>query len=230
MKIRTVTELLKSGYPHLKEYSGVSTCLLPERSFAVVVDGLGHSRIIESSLFLDLLQNVQGDVPEYDGSLYSPIWKEACIDWPLLSIVKDIIMAAVESIDQVIRKHKQGKLSIELGIIFRGFVVIAFAPFVPNGRDVLRDIATALECDPDNPPGLIRRYTTAILNNDMAKANAVSHCIETYQQWSEWANYVEQFTLGFNESYKVVAVTPPLSEGLAETLADMIKEGQTHGA
>ena len=229
MKEQRLTKWLQAGYPHFKENSGVPVWLLPERSFAIVVDGLGDTKILEGSRCLDLLPDTANKIPDHE-SFSAGMWREACLDWPHLSLVSSIIMSLLESVDRVMTKHYRGELTIEPQVIFRSLMVIAFAPFVPQGRTVLQDIATILDGDAANPADLIRRYTDAVLNDEPGTATRLSECIVSHREWACWADFLQQLALSFNGNYKLVAVTPPLSEGLADVLADMIKEAPNYGA
>ncbi len=229
MKEQRLTQLLRAGYPHFKENSGVPAWLLPERSFAIVVDGLGDTKILEGSRCLDLLPDTAKEIPDQE-SFSAGMWREVCLDWPQLSLVSTIIMSLLDSVDQVMSKHYRGELTVEPQVIFRVLMVIAFAPFVPQGRAVLQNIATILDGDTANPARLITLYVKAVLNNDSATATRANECIDSHREWAYWADFLQQLALNFNGNYKLVAVTPPLSEGLADVLADMIKEESNYGA
>ena len=229
MKEQRLTKLLKAGYPRFKENSGVPVWLLPERSFAIVVDGLGDTTILEGSRCLDLLPDTANKIPDHE-SFSAGMWREACLDWPQLSLVSAIITSLLESVDQVMAKHYRGELTIETQVIFRSLMVIAFAPFVPQGRDVLQDIAAILDGAAANPADLIRRYTGAVLNDKPVTATRISDCIGSHREWACWADFLQKLAQSFNGDYRLVAVTPPLSEGLADVLADMIKEVPNYGA
>jgi hypothetical protein len=168
-------------------------------------------------------------MPEHE-SFSAGMWREACLDWPQLSLVSAIIISLLESVDRVMAKHYRGELRIEPQAIFRSLMVIAFAPFVPQGRTMLQDIAAILDGDATNPTDLIRRYIGTVLNDDSVTATRVSECIGIHREWACWADFLQQLVLSFNGNYKLVAVTPPLSEGLADVLADMIKEVPNYGA
>jgi hypothetical protein len=109
-------------------------------------------------------------------------------------------------------------------------MVIAFAPFVPQGRVVLEDIAANLDGNAANPAHLITLYIGAVLIDDLVTATRISECIRSHQEWDCWADFLQQLALSFNGNYKLVAITPPLSEGVADVLADMIKEAPNYGA
>lgn len=229
MKEQRLTKLLRAGYPHFKENGGVPAWLLPERSFAVVVDNLGDAKVLESSRCLGLSPDTAKEMPDHE-SLSAEMWRQACLDWPQLFLVSAIIMSLLDSVDRLMVKHYRGELTIEPQVVFRGLMVIAFAPFVPQGRGVLEDLASILDGDTANPAGLIQRYTGIVLNDDTMTITRASECIGSHREWACWADFLQQLALSFNGNYKLVAVTPPLSEGLADVLADMIKEAPNYGA
>jgi hypothetical protein len=229
MQERRLTKWLEAGYPHFKEYSGVPAWLLPERSFAIVVDKLGDTKVLESSRCLGLLPDTAEEIPDHE-TFSDEMWRQTCLDWPQLSLVSAIIMALLESVDRVMAKHYRGELTVEPQVVFRVLMVIAFAPFVPQGRAVLQNIATILDGDAANPARLITLYVNAVLNDDSVTATRISESIGRHREWACWADFLQQLALSFNGNYKLVAVTPPLSEGLADVLADMIKEAPNYGA
>ena len=228
MQERRLTKWLEAGYPHFKEYSGVPAWLLPERSFAIVIDKLGDTKVLESSRCLGLLPDTAKEIPDHE-SFSAEMWRQACLDWPQLSLVSAIIMSLLESIDRVMAKHYRGELTVEPQVVFRVLMVIAFAPFVPQGSAVLQNIATILDGDASNPARLIMLYVKAVLNDDSDIATRANECIDSHREWACWADFLQQLALNFNGNYKLVAVTPPLSEGLAQVLADMIREAPNYG-
>jgi len=229
MKEQRLTKLMQAGYPHFKEYGGVPEWLLPERSFAVVVDKMGDTKVLELSRCLGLLPNADAKIHDYD-DFPSETWREACLDWPHLSLVSAIISSLLESVDRLMAKRFRGELAIEPQVIFRGLMVIAFVPFVSQGRAMLKNIATILNGDAANPARLIMQYTDAILNDEPVTASRVNECIDSHREWACWTDLIQRLALSFNGNYRLVAVTPPLSEGLADVLADMIKEVPNYGA
>ena len=229
MKEQRLTKWLEAGYPHFKEYSGVPAWLLPERSFAIVVDNLGDTKVLESSRYLGLLPNTTEEIPDHE-SFSDEMWRQACLDWPQLSLVSTIIMSLLDSVDRVMAKHYSGELTVEPQVVFRVLMVIAFAPFVPQGRAVLQNIATIMDGDAANPARLITLYIGAVLIDDLVTATRISECIRSHREWDCWADFLQQLAMSFNGNYKLVAITPPLSEGVADVLADMIKESPNYGA
>lgn len=229
MREHSLTKLLKAGYPHFKENSGVPVWLLPERSFAIVVDGLGDTKILEGSRRLDLLPDTANVIPGHESSS-AAMWRQTSLDWPQLPLVIGIIMSLLGSVDRIMSKHALGSLKVEPQVIFRSLMVIAFAPFVPQGEAILQDMAVILDGNVANPADLITRYGNAVLSDDLTAVTRVSDCVGAHHDWAHWADFLEQLALNFNGNYKLVAVTPLLSEGLADVLADMIKEAPNYGA
>ncbi len=229
MKEQSLTNALKAGYPHFKETSGVPSWLVPNRSFAVVVDELGDTRILEASRCLGLLPDTLKEIPDDKGSSVA-MWRQVCLDWPQLPLVAGIITSLLESVNRIMAKQAIGDLKVEPQVIFRCLMVIAFAPFVPQGRAVMQDMAAILESDAANPAHLVTRYADAVLYDDQVTLTRITDCINGYHDWACWADFLQQLALSSNWSCKLVAVTPPLSEGLADVLADMIKEASTYGA
>jgi len=120
MKKQRVAKWLQAGYPQFKEYSGMPSWLLPERSFAIVVDGLGDTKILESSRCLNLSPNTTKEIPNHEG-FSAEMWREACFDWPLLSMVGSVITSLLESVDRIMTKHYHGELNVEAQPLPRSF-------------------------------------------------------------------------------------------------------------
>ena len=127
MKEQRLTKLLVEGYPHFKENSGVPAWLLPEHSFAIVIDNLGDTKVLDSFGCLGQLPYTAKETPDHESSS-ADMWRQACLDWPQLSLVSAIIISLLESVDRVMAKHYHGELPIEPQVIFRSLMVIAFAP------------------------------------------------------------------------------------------------------
>jgi len=229
MKKQGLTEWLKVGYPQFKEYSGMPAWLLPERSFAIVVDGLGDTRMMEMSRCLDLSTPTVKELPAI-GSFPAEMWRKACLDWPLLPVISLVITSLLEAGDRIMSKYYRGELKVDPQVIFRSIMVIAFAPFVSQGKTVLQNISTILGGDGTDPARIITRYIDAVLNGDSVTVAEVIECIESHQEWACWADMQQQLAQSFNGDYRLVAVTPPLSERLADVLVDMMKEAPNYGA
>ena len=229
MKKQGLTKWLKAGYPQFKEYSGVPAWLLPERSFAIVVDGLGDTRMMELSRCLDLSIPIVKELPDI-GSFPAEMWRKACLDWPLLSVISPVITSLLEAGDRIVSKYHCGELTIDPQVIFRSIMVIAFAPFVSKGETVLQNISTILGEDVTDLSNIITRYIDTVSNGDSVTVTKVIECIESHQKWTCWADMQQQLAQSFNGDYRLVAVTPPLSERLADVLVDMMKEAPNYGA
>jgi len=115
-------------------------------------------------------------------------------------------------------------------VVCRGLLVLAFAPFVPQGQAVLKEIATVLDGDTTSPADLITRFADAVLSGDHEIIARVDDCISRQPTWQHWTRKMQDQALAFTGDYRLVAATPPLSDGLAYALAAMMKEAPHAGA
>ena len=203
--------------------------LLPERSFAIVVDGLGDTRMMELSRCLGLYIPIVKELPDI-GSFPAEMWRKACLDWPLLPVISSVITSLLEAGDRIMSKYYRGELTVDLHVVFRSIMVIAFAPFVSQGETVLQNITTILGGDVTDPSHIVTRYIDAVLNGDSVTVTKVVECIGSHQEWACWVDMQQQLVQSFNGDYRLVVVTPPLSERLADVLVDMMKEAPNYGA
>jgi hypothetical protein len=227
MEKEKLTEYLKEGYPYFKATSGVPAWFLPERSFAIIINIMNEKRLIELSRHLQLSKDIE--IPEND-DLSPEMWQQACLDWPQLSLVKDVVTALLESVDKVLKKYYQNKLKVELKFVSRIFMVISFAPFIPQGRDILQSISMILGGNTNNPATLITQYVNSVLTDEMILTAKINELIDKYEDWSHWADSLQQSASKFQADYKLIAVTPPLTEELADVLTEMMKEATNSGA
>jgi hypothetical protein len=229
MAEQTLTKLLKAGYPQFKEHGRIPPWLLPQRSFGVVADGFGDTKILDSSRCLDLSVPATDELPDTE-SFPGNSWREACLEWPQISLVKDMIITLFESIQLITAKYPRSELTIEPQVVCRGLMVMFLAPFVPQGKNVLESIAAIMDANPESPADLIRKYTSVVLTDDRVYIAKVDNCICSHREWAGWTDLMQQQSQDFDGDYKLVAVTPPLSDGLAYALAAMLKEAPHAGA
>lgn len=219
---------LKEGYSSIKEASKLPPWLLPERSFAVVVDNLGEAKVLELSRCLNLPIDMTG-ISE-TGSLSAETWQQACLDWTKTSLVGDVVITLMESVERIMNKRFCSGLNVDIKFVFRILMVVAFAPFISRGRDILNDIAIILNSDANSPADMIKRYTDSVVDGHTMVSIMVNDCIDGYQDWSSWADLLQQLSVHFEANYKLVAITPPLSEELVNVLVEMFKEVPVNGA
>jgi len=219
------------GYPYLKECAGLPPWLLPERSFGKIVDGLGDGAILEMAQPLDLGPGIvqRGDLPDPEGMM-ADAWREACLRFPPLSAVRPLVEVCLEASDGILRQLCKGETDIDSLAVCRSIAVLAFAPFIPQGKALSEELAAILGGRSDSPAGLIAKYAHAVESGNNRTVRAVDNCIKRYPRWPEWFTVFEKRAADFPSNPRLIAVTPPLSEGLTDVMADMIKEAWNHGA
>jgi hypothetical protein len=232
MAEQRLVKLLKTGYPHFKEYGGLPSWLLPERSFAIVADGFGDSNILEMAQPLGLPSGMDliSRTLNTDTDKSADGWSTAAVCWPLLPVVKPIAVSLFEASDRIISQIRRGELKTDPSVVWRILLVMGFAPFDPQGRDILEKIATILGGDVTLPAELITRFADAVLSGDDEAITRVDDCINRQHPWQRWTEKMQEQALNFTGEYKLVAVTPPLSDRLACALAEMMKEATDAGA
>jgi len=232
MAKQRLVKLLKTGYPHLKEYGGLPPWLLPERSFAIVADGLGDNNILEMARPLGLPSGMDliKRTLNTDTDKSADSWLTAAACWPLLPVIKPIAISLFEASGRIMSQIRRGELETDTSVVWRVLLVIAFAPFDPQGQDILEEIATILDGDVALPAELITRFTDAALSGDDKIMTRVDDCINHQHPWLHWTEKMQEQALTFNADYKLVAVTPPLSDELTHALAAMMKEATDAGA
>ena len=232
MAEQRLVKLLKMGYPHFKEYGGLPSWLLPERSFAIVADGLGDNNILEMARPLGLPSGMDliSRTLNTDTDKSVDGWPAAAASWPLLSFVGPIIIALFEANGKIMSQTCRREIEADYFVIYRNLLAIAFAPFIPQGQYMLEEIATILDSDATLPAELITRFANAVLSGDDEIMAGIDDCISRQHLWQRWTEKMQEQALTFTGNYKLVAVTPPLSGGLAHVLAEMMKEAPRAGA
>ena len=232
MAEQKLVKLLKTGYPHFKEYGGLPSWLLPERSFAIVADGFGDNNLLEMARPLGLPSSMDlfNQTLSVNADESADGWPTAAACWPPLPVIKPTAISLFEASDRIMSQIRQGELKTDHAVISRILLVIAFAPFDPQGRDILEEIAPILDGDATSPAELITRFANAVLSGDDEIVTRVDDCINGQSTWQRWTEKMQEQALAFTGEYKLVAVTPPLSDGLARALAAMMKEATDAGA
>ena len=227
-----LVKLLKTGYPHFKEYGGLPSWLLPEHSFATVADGFGDSNILEMARPLGLPSGMDlfNQTLNTDADESADGWPTAAACWPPLPVIKPIAISLFEANGRIMSPIRRGELKTDPSVVSRILLVMAFAPFDPQGRGILEEIATILDGDITLPAELITRFADAVLNGNDEIVTRLNDCINRQFTWQRWTEKMQEQALAFTGEYKLVAVTPPLSDELARALAAMMKETTDAGA
>lgn len=226
MAVQTLTKWIKAGYPHLKEGSGLPAWLLPERSMEQAADDLGDRGTLEISRPLGLADGIQGMLeraPE-PGTVPGEVWREAIAQWPPVSHIKPVVEAFFEASDKIMAQFDSGQLGAEPVAVCRTMAVLLVAPFVEEGRPLLKELSRVLCGEIDEPAQLIRRYAEAVVEGDTRTVEKAGDRIAGHATWTEWAATLVERARHFPSSGKLIAVTPPLSAEIAEVLASMVEE------
>jgi hypothetical protein len=219
---------LKAGYPYLKAGSGLPSWLLPERSLRRTADELGDGSILRMSQPLQLTKGIEAVFDQaLDPASFTPeAWQEAVKRWPPLSQVRPVVEAFLEVAGRVRAQFRRIRSGAAPMVICRHLAVLLFAPFIPEGRPVLEELAPILGGSASEPAELIRSYAEAVIDEDAVVVEKVSQCILKYSAWAEWASVLEEETLKCRYTPSLITVTPPPSAELVDALALMIKEAQ----
>jgi len=217
---------LKTGYPHLKEESGLPKWVLPHYSFSRITDELGDYRILEMSQPLSFADGVEDLFEKAPDPETVPVeaWRSTVMCWPPLLQVRPMVEAYLEVITMIVRHFQSSQPKVEPLTVCRGMAVLGFAPFVPQGEPLMGELASILQDDTNEAAGLIRRYAQAVLHGDALTISRVDDCIARHSQWAEWAAPFIEGGQSLSCTPKLVAVTPPVSTELVHVLAEMIEE------
>jgi len=223
-----LSQHIKAGYPHLKASSGLPEWLLPEGSLNETADEVDDSGLLMMARPLRMADGAErlanNDVVL--STMSAEAWQQAIANWPHLSELRAVIEVFLEVSGTVTAQFPRIRSKIEPMVICRSMAVLLYAPLVDEGESVLGEIAGALGSDATDPAQLIRTYADAVIREDITNLERVNEIIIRQSAWSKWAAEVEHQVLSCRNTPRLIAVTPPLSSGLASILASMIEEGQ----
>ena len=228
MKEQKLAELIKSGYPYVKDEAGLAPWVLPEHGLNRIVDKVGDDGILKVSRPLGLTENVESllkSAPD-PANVSQQAWQEAVKQWQPLSQVRPVVAAFLEVAGPVIAKYREIKSKVDPMVICRSLAVLLFAPFIDLGKALLEEVEGVLDKQENDPAELIRNYGEAVCRGDIPTVEKVNQCIVKYNYWQEWASALQEEVLSCRYTPKLIAVMPPLSAGLVDLLATLIKERQ----
>ena len=232
MKEQKLAELIKSGYPYVKDEAGLAPWVLPEHGLNRIVDKVGDDGILKVSRPLGLTENVESllkSAPD-PANVSQQAWQEAVNQWQPLSQVRPVVAAFLEVAGPVMAKCHEIKSKADPLVICRNLAVLLFASFIDQGQALLGELAGVLGRSANDPAELIKSYAGAVIGGDITALEKVNQSIVKYSAWQEWVSAIlQEQALKCQHTPKLVAVTPLLSPDLASILATMIKEGH-HGS
>jgi len=230
MRKQLLTEWIETGYPYLKESSGLPLWLLPESSLRCTTRELGDENILKMSRPLKLDKGIRNLLNSTSApAMLSPEeWESSVKNWPNLNKVKPFVGAFMEAVSKIMPHLRNGRLEVKSTAVCRSLAVIGFAPFIPEGESVMEEVSVILgrySCLPAEP---ITRYAEAVLNDDIVTIEKVNECIVKHSSWAKWAAELHKQALSLQQTPRLIVVIPPLSEKLVDVLASAVKERQSN--
>ncbi|MDP2855739.1 MAG: hypothetical protein Q8N90_01295 [bacterium] len=222
MAKQTITRLLKTVYPYLKDESGIPPWLFPERSLNQTIDAVGDSGLLRVGRPLGMVAWV--DSAPDPASVSPQEWHNAIREWPPLPKLSPMMTAFVEVAEPIMAQFAKVRPAIDPLVICRSLAVLLYAPLVDQGKVVSEDLAGVLGEQASQPTRLVASYAEAMVRGDIPTVEKVHQCILKYSDWREWALALQKEVLRCRLRPKLIAVTPPLSTELTSVLATMLKE------
>jgi len=231
MKTQKVVKLLQQGYPYFKEESGLPAWVVPEHSFRRMTDELGDESVLELSQPLRLTEGMAEIVDRCPDPEMVPAdaWQTAVKLWPPHTQVKPLVDVCLDAASRILKQFQEEGLKVDPVAVCRGMAVLGCAPFVAQGKRIMKELAAILEGSVTDPAGLVQRYAQAVTSGDTDTVKRVDDCIAKRRQWAEWARVFLQQMKDFPYTPKVIGVTPPLSAEIVGVLAQMIREEDNDG-
>jgi len=223
MKDGLLTQYIEAGLPHLRQVAGLPEGLVPD--FVAVVRQLGEDKILklaEPREFPSLVKDPLAQASDPD-SLTAEIWQQGTADWQPVHHVLSVAMALLHACEKVNALVRRGALKVDPALV-RGLAVIAYAPFVPNGGELLSKLADILGGTVVEPARLLNNYLTAVVTNDTDTLASVDHCIMESPAWRGWSERFLAAGRDFPFLPRVIGISPPLTKGVKQVLANMIME------
>ncbi len=223
MKSGLLVEYMVSGFPHLRQVSGLPETLMPD--FAKASHTLGDEAMLKVGEPLGLVERVKTMLSQApDPSTVPPgIWEQGISNWPPIHQVRSVTMALLRACEKVEALERRGVLKISPALV-RGLAAIAYAPFSPNGSGLLSKLADILGVTVEEPARLIDRYMTAVATGDADTPAAVDRCILEDPAWREWSQRLLATGRDFPFQPRVIGICPQLTSGLKQVLVSMMME------
>ena len=223
MRDGLLTHYIEVGFPHLREVSGLPEWLLPD--MAEVASKLGDQAILEIAESLGISERVKAFLtraPEPE-SLPVEIWQQGIANWQLVHQVLAVIMALLRACEKVDALERRGALRVNF-VLVRGLAVTAYAPFAPNGGELLSRLADILGGSTAEPAGLLERYIMAVVAGDTNTLASVDCCILENPAWRAWSERFLATGKDFPFLPRVIGISPPLTSRLKQVLINMMME------
>jgi len=223
MRDRLLTRYMEVGFPHLKQMARLPEELVPD--FADVARTLGDATMLEIAEPLGLAERIKDlldQAPEPD-SLTIEIWQQGIANCPLVHQVLSASMVLLRACEKVDALERRGALKTDF-VLVRGLAVIAYAPFAPNGSELVSRLADILGGTVVEPARLLDRYMMAVVADDIDTLAGVNRCILENPAWREWSERFLATGKDFPFLPRIIGISPPLTSGLKQVLVNMMME------
>ena len=223
MREGLLTGYIRAGIPYLKQVSGLPEGLVPD--LATVTGQLGDEGVLKLAEPLGLAEEVKAllaQAPDPDG-LPVETWQQGVANWPPVRQVLSVTMALLRACEKVDALERRGALKIDFALV-RGLAVVAYAPFAPNGSELLGSLADVLGGTIAEPDALLDRYIGAVAAGNTDTLAGVDRCILENPAWREWSERILAAGKGFPFLPRVIGISPPLTSGLMQALVNMMME------
>jgi len=218
-----LTEYIQAGFTHLRQVSGLPEGLLPD--FAAVARQLGDEGLLKLAEPLGLAGRVKtllAQAPDPD-SLATEIWQQCIINWPPMAQILPVTVALLRACERVHALERRGSLKIDFALV-RGLAVTAYAPFAPNGGELVSRLVSILGGRVAEPAGSLDRYIAAVVEGDSDTLDSVDLCIVQNRVWREWSGRILAAGKGFPFLPRVIGISPPLTSELKQIIVDVVTE------
>jgi hypothetical protein len=223
MRDRPLTRYLEAGFLHFRQVARLPEELLPDAT--AVARQLGDEGMLKLAEPLGPTERIKTSLeqaPDPD-SLPVETWQQGITNWQPVHQVLLVTMALLRACEKVEALKRQGALRVDSALV-RGLAVTAYAPFAPNGGELLSRLADILSGSTAEPAGLLDRYITAVVAGDTGTLATVDRCILGNPSWREWSERFLATGKAFPFIPRVIGISPPLTSGLKQALINMMME------
>ncbi len=218
-----LTQYIEAGFSHFRQVAGLPEGLMPD--FDAVARQLGDGGMLKLAEPLEPVRQIKAPLAQaFDpDSLPGEIWRQGIADWLPVHHVLSVTMALLRACEKVDALVRRGALKIDF-VLVRGLAVIAYAPFAPNGGELLSRLADILGGMIGEPARLLDRYIIAVAAGDSDTLGEVNHCIVENPAWRDWSERFLATGKDFPFLPRVIGISPPLTSGLKQVLVNMMVE------